>query len=255
MARKRLDKVLVQKGLASSLEEARVLILAKKVMVAGIPNEKPASQIDGGVDVKLVRDEVKFVSRGAHKLVQGLSSFEIDPTGMVGLDIGASTGGFTDVLLKRGARKVYAIDVGYGQLAWSLRQDERVVVLERENVRTLDCALIVEPADIAVIDVSFISLTKILEDVWRLMDCPPGKSIVALIKPQFEARKDQVGKGGVVRDPDVRQECIDKVSTYSDAIGLRVGEVVESPIRGPAGNVEFLIELKTGEAPPLATED
>ncbi|MBL4634433.1 MAG: TlyA family RNA methyltransferase [Kofleriaceae bacterium] len=255
MARRRLDKLLVKKALASTIEEARELILGRRVMVAGIFNEKPASQIDGGVDIKLVVDEERYVSRGAHKLVQGLSSFNIDPRGMVALDIGASTGGFSDVLLKRGARKVFAIDVGYGQLAWSLRQDDRVVVLERENVRTIDSALISESADIAVIDVSFISLTKILDDVWRLMDCDAGKSIVALVKPQFEARKEQVGKGGVVRDLDVRQECIDKVARYSEGIGLGVGEVVESPIRGPAGNVEFLIELTTGERRSFDTED
>ncbi len=255
MARRRLDTLLVKKSLASTIEEARELILARRVMVAGIFNEKPASQVDGGVHIKLVVDEERYVSRGAHKLVQGLSSFAIDPQGMVALDIGASTGGFSDVLLKRGARKVFAIDVGYGQLAWSLRQDDRVVVLERENVRTIDSALITEPADIAVIDVSFISLTKILDDVWRLMDCDAGKSIVALVKPQFEARKEQVGKGGVVRDLDVRQECIDKVARYSEGIGLAVGEVVESPIRGPAGNVEFLIELTTGEHRSFDTED
>jgi len=243
MAKVRLDKLLVDKGLAQSRERARTLIVDGKVEVGGIVATKAGSQVDKGVDVKLKEADHGFVSRGAFKLIKGLDSFDIDPTDMVALDIGASTGGFTDVLLQRGAKRVYAIDVGYGQLAWKLRQDERVVVIERENVRHLPSERVPEACDIAVIDVSFISLTKVLPKVVELLRAPAGKPIVALIKPQFEAGKDQVGKGGVVRDPAIRQATIDKIRDWASEHSFDVGEVVESPIRGPAGNVEFLVLL------------
>lgn len=245
MAKARLDKLLIKRGLAANKEEALALITGDRVLVGGMLNNKVGAQVDPGVDVKLKDDEEGWVSRGAHKLLGGLEAFGIDPTGMVGLDVGASTGGFTDVLLKHGANKVFAVDVGYGQLAWSLRQDERVVVLERENIRNLDPEKLGEPIDITVIDASFISLTLILGKVAELMGPPGGKPIIALIKPQFEARKDQVGEGGVVRDEAVRQECVDNISQWATARGFGIGGIVESPIRGPAGNVEFLIELRT----------
>lgn len=245
MAKARLDKLLIKRAMAPDVESARELILAGQVLVQGIKNLKPGSQVDPGVDLKLTSTENTFVSRGAHKLERGLDAFGIDPSNMVALDVGASTGGFTDLLLKRGASKVFAVDVGYGQLAWSLRQDERVVVLERENIRTIEAEKISDAIDLTVIDASFISLTLILGKVAQLMRGPAGKPIIALIKPQFEAHKDQVGKGGVVREESVRQECIDKIKDWAKARGFGVGQVVESPIRGPAGNIEFLIELRT----------
>ncbi len=246
MAKARLDKLLVKRGLASCLEEAVSLIASNRVLVGGIANAKPRSLVDLGLDIQLADDGPSYVSRGAHKLLHALEAFAIDPKGRVALDVGASTGGFTDVLLQKGASKVFAIDVGYGQLAWSLRNDPRVVVLERENIRHLEIEKISEPAQLCVIDVSFISLTKILQPVVALMQVKEEGTIVALIKPQFEARKGQVGKGGVVRSAEVRQECIDKVREFAAQMGLGVGAVVESPIRGPAGNVEFLIELGIG---------
>jgi 23S rRNA (cytidine1920-2'-O)/16S rRNA (cytidine1409-2'-O)-methyltransferase len=175
--------------------------------------------------------------------VRGLDHFAIDPAGKVALDIGASTGGFTDVLLRRGAARVYAIDVGYGQLDWSLRQDPRVVVLERTNVRAMDLALVPEPCDLAVIDVSFISLTLVLPRIAELLGAPGHKPIVALVKPQFEVGREQVGKGGVVRDEEARRGAIDKVVTWARAQGFTAGDAVESPITGPAGNVEYLLLL------------
>jgi len=249
MAKARLDKLLIKRAMAPDVESARELILAGQVLVQGIKNLKPGSQVDPGVDLKLISTESTFVSRGAHKLERGLDAFGIDPSNMVTLDVGASTGGFTDLLLKRGASKVFAVDVGYGQLAWSLRQDERVVVLERENIRTIEAEKISDAIDLTVIDASFISLTLILGKVAQLMRPPAGKPIIALIKPQFEAHKDQVGKGGVVREESVRQECIDKIKDWASARGFGVGQVVESPIRGPAGNIEFLIELRTPVEP------
>lgn len=243
MARVRLDKLLVDRGLVQSRERARALVLAGKVLVNGVPVTKAGSQIDAGAEVALKEADHGYVSRGAVKLEKGLDAFGIDPTGLVCLDIGASTGGFTDLLLQRGARKVYAIDVGYGQLAWKLRQDERVVVLERENVRHLDPAKVPEACGLAVIDVSFISLTLVLPKVAELLGPPGGKPIIALIKPQFEAGKDQVGKGGVVRDEAIRQQTIDKVCGWAREHGFSAGEVVESPIQGPAGNVEYLVLL------------
>lgn len=247
MAKTRLDKLLVKRGLADDKDHALSLIEDGRVLVGGMPNRKAAAQVDAGADVKLKSDEEEWVSRGAHKLLGALEAFDIDPTGMVGLDVGASTGGFTDVLLKHGARKVYAVDVGYGQLAWSLQSDDRVVVMDRQNIRSLSSEQLADPIDISVIDASFISLTRILSNVAELMGPEGGKPIIALIKPQFEARKDQVGEGGVVRDPAVRRECIDKVVDWATARGFGIGGIAESPIRGPAGNVEFLIELRTPE--------
>lgn len=243
--KKRLDKLLVERGLAPSRERARALILAGKVLVAGMPVAKAGSQVAPGIEITLKEPDHPWVSRGALKIVKGLDSFDIDPSGMVAVDVGASTGGFTDVLLDRGASRVYAIDVGYGQLAWKLRQDERVVVLERENVRKMDVAKVPEPCDLAVIDVSFISLTLVLPKVDELLGAPGGKPIICLVKPQFEAGRDQVGKGGVVRDPEIRTATVDKIRTWASRRGYQVGDAVESPIKGPAGNVEFLLLLRT----------
>jgi len=245
MAGERLDKLLVDRGLVVSRERARALVMSGAVLVRGQPESKPGTLLDPSVEITLREQDHPYVSRGALKLVKGLDAFAIDPTGKIALDIGASTGGFTDVLLRRGAARVYAIDVGYGQLAWSLRQDARVVVLERTNARNLDLALVPEACDLAVIDVSFISLTLVLPRVAELLRPPAGKPIVALVKPQFEVGRDQVGKGGVVRDEAVRRSAVDKIRDWANANGFVAGNDVESPITGPAGNVEYLLLLRT----------
>ncbi len=249
--KERLDKVLVDRGLAPTRARAQSLILAGKVTVDGEVTTKAGLAVANGAAVALRESDHPYVSRGGLKLVQGLDSFRIDPTGWVALDIGASTGGFTDVLLRRGASRVYAIDVGYGQLAWSLRQDSRVVVLERQNVRAMDLALVPEPCDLAVIDVAFISLTLVLPRVAELLRAPAGKPIVALVKPQFEVGREQVGKGGVVRDEAARHGAIEKVTTWARERGFGVGDVVESPITGPAGNIEYLLHLRSPESAPI----
>ncbi|MBA3542139.1 MAG: TlyA family RNA methyltransferase [Deltaproteobacteria bacterium] len=245
MPRERLDKLLVDRGLAATRERATALVMSGAVSVAGQPAAKPGTLVDIDVEITLKAEAHPYVSRGALKLEKGLDAFGIDPSGMVALDIGASTGGFTDLLLRRGATRVYAIDVGYGQLAWSLRQDPRVVVLERENVRNMDLALVPEPCDLAVIDVSFISLVVVLPRIAELLRPPPGKSLIALVKPQFEVGRDQVERGGVVRDEVVRRSAVTKVRTWATANGFEALEDIESPITGPAGNVEYLLHLKT----------
>jgi 23S rRNA (cytidine1920-2'-O)/16S rRNA (cytidine1409-2'-O)-methyltransferase len=245
MARERLDKLLVDRGLVASRERARALIMAGDVLVRGQLETKPGTQLDPAAEIALRAEDHPYVSRGALKLIKGLDAFAIDPTGRTALDIGASTGGFTDLLLRRGAARVYAIDVGYGQLAWSIRQDPRVVVLERENVRSIDPGLVPEPCDLAVIDTSFISLTLVLPHVRELLRPPLGKPIIALVKPQFEVGRALVGKGGVVRDPEARRAAVDKVRAWAAASGFTAGADVESPITGPAGNVEYLLLLHT----------
>jgi 23S rRNA (cytidine1920-2'-O)/16S rRNA (cytidine1409-2'-O)-methyltransferase len=258
MARERLDKLLIDRGLVASRERARALVMSGAVLVRGQPETKPGTLLDPAVEITLREQDYPYVSRGALKLIKGLDAFAIDPNGTIALDIGASTGGFTDVLLRRGAAHVYAIDVGYGQLAWALRQDPRVVVLERQNVRNMDLALVPEEPALAVIDVSFISLTLVLPRVAELLAPPPrvaaegdvarpaaGKPIIALVKPQFEVGRDQVGKGGVVRDEAIRRSAVDKVRAWANANGFVAGDDVESPIKGPAGNVEYLLLLRT----------
>lgn len=245
MARERLDKLLLDRGLVASRERARSLIMTGGVLVRGQQETKPGTLVDVASEITLRVEDHPYVSRGALKLVQGLDRFAIDPAGMTALDIGASTGGFSDLLLRRGAARIYAIDVGYGQLAWSIRQDPRVVVLERHNVRTIELGLVPEACDLAVIDVSFISLTLVLPRIRELLQPPVGKPIVALVKPQFEVGRELVGKGGVVRDVAARRSAVDKVRTWADASGFVTGEDVESPITGPAGNVEYLLLLRT----------
>jgi 23S rRNA (cytidine1920-2'-O)/16S rRNA (cytidine1409-2'-O)-methyltransferase len=241
--RKRLDKLLVIRGLATSAEHADELIESGAVMVAGLPASSAAMQVDvnAGIAVRALDTDDVYVSRGAHKLIAALDDFKIDPGGMQALDVGASTGGFTDVLLRRGATNVYAIDVGYGQLAWSLRQDPRVIVLERQNVKNMERSLVPHGADIAVVDVSFISLISVLPSIVELMKVSDQqKPIIALIKPQFEVPREWVADGGVVRDPVYRQAAIEKVAAWAGANGFVVGAVTTSPITGPAGNIEYL---------------
>jgi 23S rRNA (cytidine1920-2'-O)/16S rRNA (cytidine1409-2'-O)-methyltransferase len=249
MARERLDKLLLDRGLATSRERARALIMTGDVLVAGAPQTKPGTLVDASADIALRTADHPYVSRGALKLIKALDHFALDPTGATAVDVGASTGGFTDVLLRRGAARVYAIDVGYGQLAWSIRQDPRVVVLERTNARNIDLALVPEPCDLAVIDVSFISLTLVLPRVRELLQRPTGKPVVALVKPQFEVGRERVGKGGVVRDEAARRSAVDKIRTWAGDNGFAAGDDVESPITGPAGNVEYLLLLRTADGP------
>jgi len=245
MPRERLDKLLVDRGLAASRERANALVMSGAVLVDGHAAGKPGSLVDTSAELALREADHPYVSRGALKLVKGLDAFAIDPSGLVCLDIGASTGGFTDVLLRRGAARVYAIDVGYGQLAWALRQDPRVVVLERENARNMDLGLVPEPCDLAVIDVSFISLTLVLPRIAELLRPPPNKPIIALVKPQFEVGREHVGKGGVVRDEAARRGAVTKIREWAASHGFTTGDDVESPITGPAGNVEYLLLIRT----------
>jgi 23S rRNA (cytidine1920-2'-O)/16S rRNA (cytidine1409-2'-O)-methyltransferase len=245
MTRERLDKLLVDRGLAASRERANALVMSGNVIVDGHAATKPGTLVDASAAIVLREADHPYVSRGALKLEKGLDAFEVDPSGLTCLDIGASTGGFTDLLLRRGATRVYAIDVGYGQLAWQLRQDSRVVVLERQNVRNIELALVPEPCDLAVIDVSFISLTLVLPRIAELLRPPAGKPIIALVKPQFEVGRELVGKGGVVRCESVRRGAVAKIRDWATHHGFTVGDDVESPITGPAGNVEYLLQLRT----------
>ena len=247
--RVRLDRLLVERGLAESGEKARALILAGQVLAAGQPATKAGALVSADAPLE-VKAGLPYVSRGGLKLAAALDAFGISPAGLVVADIGASTGGFTDCLLQRGARRVYAIDVGYGQLAWTLRQDPRVVVKDRTNIRFVES--LPEPADLATIDVSFISLEIVLPAVMRLL-APAGR-IVALIKPQFEAGRRRVGKGGVVRDAEVHRAVLRATLGFARQQGLAALGLIASPLRGPAGNVEFLAGWgRQGAGPDEAT--
>ncbi len=236
----RLDQLLVDRGLAESRAKAQALVLAGRVFAGERRLDKAGLAVDAETALDVRGGEHDYVSRGALKLVKGLDAFAIDPAGAVAIDVGASTGGFTDVLLRRGARRVYAVDVGYGQLDTGLRADPRVAVLERTNARHLTAAQVPEPVDLVVCDASFISLRLVLPAALALMR--PGAALVALIKPQFEVGKGRVGKGGVVRDPALHAEVCDEIAAWLAAQpGWTVLGVVESPITGPAGNREFLI--------------
>lgn len=235
----RLDKLLVDSGLCASRERAQALILAARVTVDGRKVSKAGQKVPESSVVELKGDDHPYVSRGGLKLRHALDAFGLDVDGLVALDVGASTGGFADCLLQRGAARVYAVDVGYGQLAWKLRQDPRVVVMERTNIRAVSRGSIPEPVQVVSIDVSFISLRLVLPAVIPFMG--PGGTLVALIKPQFEAGRASVGKGGVVRDPLVHQAVCDAVAAHAAELGLSLKGTVPSPILGPKGNREFLL--------------
>ena len=239
--RRRLDVLLVERGLAATREKAQALILAGAVLVAGRPAHKAAEPVDPDAEV-VVRAADGFASRGGTKLEHALDRFDLPVDGLVWLDAGASTGGFTDCLLRRGASRVYAVDVGRGQLDWRLRNDPRVVVRERTNIRYLEG--LPEPVDAGVADLSFISLRLALPAIARL--ARPGAPIVALVKPQFEAGRGQVGRGGVVRDPAVWRRVLLELWGWAVEHRLTPRGLVASPIRGPAGNVEFLLWLTNG---------
>lgn len=235
----RLDQALVVQGLVSSRERAQAMVRAGLVIVDGQTADRPDRLVDPAVGLAL-RDSTSYVSRGGEKLAAALDTFALPVAGRTGLDVGASTGGFTDVLLRRGAASVIAVDVGYGQLAWDLRQDPRVTVLERVNIRYLD--RLPAPADLAVIDVSFISLTLVLPPVRKLLTTPAD--VIALVKPQFEVGKGAVGKGGIVRDPNQHETVLHAIRDFAAGAGYEVVAETTSPILGAKGNREFFLHLR-----------
>jgi 23S rRNA (cytidine1920-2'-O)/16S rRNA (cytidine1409-2'-O)-methyltransferase len=239
--KERADRLLVDRGLVSSRERARALIMAGDVIIGDHKVDKPGQLVDTTLAVR-IKNDLPFVSRGGLKLQKALEYFAIDVNGLTVVDVGASTGGFTDCLLQRGAAHVYAVDVGYGQLAWKLRQDVRVLSLEKTNIRYLEPETLPTLPDMAVIDASFISLDKILPNTLRLVK--RSGTIIALIKPQFEVGRGEVGKGGVVREPEKHAAVIESVCSLAESLHLEVIGVTESPITGPKGNREFLVCLR-----------
>lgn len=240
--KQRLDQMLVDRGLAESRTRAQALVLSGNVFAGDKRLDKPGTQVAADVELRVKGRDHPWVSRGGLKLAHAIEAFCLSPEGMTAIDVGASTGGFTHVLLENGAARVYAVDVGHGQLAWSLRNDERVVVLERTNARHLTAEHIPEPVDWVVCDASFIGLATVLPAALALTR--PGGRLVTLIKPQFEAGRENVGKGGVVRDPEVHAAVCARVKEWVEAQGWQVQGIVESPIKGPEGNVEFLLSAQ-----------
>lgn len=242
--RQRLDAELVRRGLARSRQQAAELVAAGRVSVRGQVAGKPATQVDPADPVVVAEADAgpEYVSRGAHKLVGALDAFGVDPAGRRCLDAGASTGGFTDVLLRRGAAHVVAVDVGYGQLAWSLRSDDRVTVLDRTNVRTLEPQAVAPAPGLVVADLSFISLTLVLGSLAAC--CAPDADLLLMVKPQFEVGRERLGAGGVVRDPALRAEAVVTVAEAARTAGLDVHGVAASPLPGPSGNVEYFLHLR-----------
>lgn len=251
MKKVRLDQLVFDLGLTESRERAKTTVMSGLVLVDGKRIDKPGTQVSPDSKIEVKGSAIPYVSRGGLKLEKALKVFHIDPTGMHCIDCGASTGGFTDVLLKNGAEKVFAVDVGYGQLAWSLRQDERVVNMERTNIRHISPEQIPEALDLAVADLSFISLKLVLPAISSVLK--DKAELVCLIKPQFEAGKDEVGKKGVVRDESVHLAVIESILDFVPTIGLTVLGLDYSPIKGPEGNIEYLCYMKKGggEAPDI----
>ena len=244
----RLDILLVKQGLAESREKAKAVIMAGEVFVQGQREDKAGAMFDESkVTITVKGSSLRYVSRGGLKLEKAMACFPITLEDDICMDIGSSTGGFTDCMLQNGAKKVYSVDVGHGQLAWKLRQDERVVCMEKTNFRYLTRDQIADDLDFASVDVSFISLTKILLPAWRLLKC--GGQMVCLIKPQFEAGREKVGKKGVVRDPAVHREVIAKVMDFAALLHFSVLGLTWSPIKGPEGNIEYLIFIQKEEQP------
>jgi len=231
----RLDRLLVDRGLVDSRERGQAIIIAGQVLVNGQKQDKAGALVPEDADIRILGEQLRYVSRGGLKLEAALREFKVSVEGRIALDVGASTGGFTDCLLQHGCSKVYAVDVGYGQMAWKLRQDPRVVVIERTNIRIMEPSLIPAPVDIVVIDASFISLEKVIPSIMRFLR--PGSELIALIKPQFEVGKGQVGKGGIVRDEAARAAAVEKVAAFVQETGLDVQGVIPSPITGQDGNV------------------
>ncbi len=254
MKKERLDLLLVEKGLCESRTKAQAVIMEGLVFVSGQRVDKPGTAVDASAEIELRGSVMPYVSRGGLKLEKALDFFRVDPTGFVCSDSGASTGGFTDCLLQKGARKVYAIDVGYGQLAWSIRNDPRVVVMERTNIRNVTPEDLGEQLDLSVVDVSFISLRLVLPVIRNLLG--PGGQVVCLIKPQFEAGREKVGKKGVVRDIDTHIEVLESFLDTAEGLGFTPLGLTYSPVKGPEGNIEFLGHLSTdaSEAPVCSAE-
>jgi 23S rRNA (cytidine1920-2'-O)/16S rRNA (cytidine1409-2'-O)-methyltransferase len=243
--KQRLDLLLVERGLAENQDQARRLIMAGEVMVNNTVRDKAGERLPIDAELRL-RNSLPYVSRGGLKLAAALDEFQIDVAGLIAVDVGASTGGFTDCLLQRGVARVYAIDVGYGELAWKLRTDARVVAIERTNIRHLTHLPDNTLADLAVIDASFISLALVLPATLRLLTAQAH--LIALIKPQFEAAKDDVGKGGVVRDQLIHRRVLEDVVVMANQLALSVAGLTVSPAPGPAGNIEFLVWLRRSTA-------
>ena len=244
MKKQRLDQLVFERGLTESRERAKTTIMSGIVYVNGQKVDKPGTPVDPEADIEVRGNALPYVSRGGFKLEKALKVFPVDPAGKLCIDCGASTGGFTDVLLKNGAAKVYAVDVGYGQLAWSLRTDERVINLERTNVRYITEEQIPEPLDLAVMAVSFISIKLVSPAGGKLLE--DGGDLICLIKPQFEAGKDEVGKKGVVRDPAVHLAVIRSFMEFVETSEFTLMGLDFSPIKGPEGNIEYLAWLKKG---------
>ena len=253
--KERLDVLLVSLGLAESRAKAQATIMAGEVYVNGQKADKSGMEVDITSNVEVRGSACPYVSRGGLKLEKALRNFGVDPTGYVCSDSGASTGGFTDCLLQQGASKVFAIDVGYGQLAWKIRNDPRVVVMERTNIRYVTLEDLGEPLDLSVIDVSFISLGLVLPVVKTLLK--PTGQVLCLIKPQFEAGKDKVGKKGVVRDPAVHEEVLQNFISLAKSLDFTIRNLTFSPVKGPEGNIEFLahLSMQPGEDSYLAPGD
>jgi 23S rRNA (cytidine1920-2'-O)/16S rRNA (cytidine1409-2'-O)-methyltransferase len=245
VSKERIDKLLIEKRIVQSRERARSLIMEGRVIVEDRTIDKPGTKVDVEVQLQIRGEDLPYVSRGGVKLEGALNAFGVHPSGMVVMDVGASTGGFTDCVLQKGARKVYAVDVGYGQLAWKLRKDPRVVNLERRNIRYLKREEVEEEVGLILIDTSFISIEKYLPHLLGFLR--KGGTIISLIKPQFEVGKGEVGKGGVVKDPALHQKVIERISQFSRGLGLKVLRVIESSLLGPKGNKEFFIYLKKAD--------
>lgn len=254
--KERLDILMVKRGLAASREKAKAIIMSGDVLVEGQREDKAGTMFVDTVNITLKGNPLPYVSRGGLKLEKAMKNFGLVLDGKVCMDVGSSTGGFTDCMLQNGAVKVYAVDVGHGQLDWGLRNDPRVVCMERTNIRYVVPEDIQEKPSFVSIDVSFISLTKVLEPVYKLME--EGGELVCLIKPQFEAGREKVGKKGVVRDPKVHEEVINKVMDYASSIGFELLDLEFSPIKGPEGNIEYLLHVvkaeKTEEEKLLSAE-
>ncbi len=244
MKKIRLDQLVYDLGYTESRERAKTTIMSGLVFVNGQRADKPGTPVAPDAKIEVRGEALPFVSRGGFKLDKALRVFPVDPTGKICVDCGASTGGFTDVLLQHGAARVYAVDVGYGQLAWKLRNDERVINLERTNLRYVTREQIPEPIELAVMDVSFISIKLVLPAIKELL--LPGADLVCLIKPQFEAGREEVGKKGVVRDSAVHCEVINNILSFVPEIGLTAMGLDYSPIKGPEGNIEYICHLKNG---------
>ncbi len=253
--KERLDVLLVKRNLVGSREKAKAVIMSGNVFVDGQREDKAGTTFSDEVQIEIKGHTLPYVSRGGLKLEKALANFDVTVDGKVCTDVGSSTGGFTDCMLQNGAVKVFAIDVGRGQLDWKLRQDPRVVCMEKTNIRYVTPEDIGEPIAFSSIDVSFISLTKVLEPIRNYLT--PDGEIVALIKPQFEAGREKVGKKGVVREKSTHREVIEKVAQYAQSIGFEIKNIDFSPIRGPEGNIEYLIHLKkhgAGMAPEISDE-